>query len=498
MNDKKRYKRHNNLLKKNSDKINKSKNNKIVTKQIDIKQIDINNTLTNLKEEKNIVHKLINISEKEENNTEKNINIKETKGINSDKETNSTDNRQHHNEDENENNKNKNKNKKLLGKKRRLKSYKMHSLAYNELYKLYDQKEIDLNINSLYSYTLINPSKIKGNFIGLLETEEKNNNYDFVIEVTNQNDANYNHIIVYSSKTFQKKLSFIESSKGTLYILYKGYAAFLYNDSVKIYYFSNDNTQYDIFQKIILPEEYQNLILFPFKFIHNDNFYFFYKIFGLKKNDELTLYKFNKDEQTDENDFAVRGRTFIEDEILKLDFEFIWFSQKNNNELLFFYEIDFVFRLNCYDLSTKTITQRKIFQLNKIREIKIAQYADNVIDKKFLVLSNHNLLYIIDTTSWQITVIKELDIIEYFKIFDDNTLWTVESCEKTITNENNQKKNISLMYVRQYKISTETQEVIKIGERQLYKNYSFINNIIQISNKKVLIFVRGKKVVLLK
>ena len=154
--------------------------------------------------------------------------------------------------------------------------------------------------------------------------------------------------------------------------------------------------------------------------------------------------------------------------------------------------------MNCYDLSTKTITQRKIFQLNKIREIKIAQYADNVIDKKFLVLSNHNLLYIIDTTSWQITVIKELDVIEYFKIFDDNTLWTVESCEKTITNENNQKKNISLMYVRQYKISTETQEVIKIGERQLYKNYSFINNIIQISNKKVLIFVRGKKVVLLK
>ena len=492
MNDKKKFKKQNNIIKKKSNQ--NSHNNRKLSKRLKIKQINIKDKFTNLKEEKNISHKQINISEEEEeNNIEKNINIKESKGISSDKETNSTDNRQHLNEDEN----NKKKEKKLLGKKRRLKSYKMHSLSYNELYELYDEKEIDLNINSLFSCTIINPSKIKGNFIGLLETKEKNKYYDFVIELISQNDGNYNNIVIYSSKTFQKKLSFLENSKGTFYLLYKGYAAYLYNDSIKIYFFSNDNTQYDIFQKIVLDVEYHNAILFLFKFIHNDNFYFFYKIFGLKKDNEITLYKFNKDEQNDENDYAVRGRTFIEDEILKLDFEFIWFSQKNNNELLFFYEVEFVFRLNCYDLSTKSITQRKVFKLNNIKQIKIAQYADNVINKRFLVLSNHNLLYIIDSYTWQITVIKESDVIEYFKVFNDNTLWTVESCEKTLTIENNKKRNISLMFVRQYKINVETHEIIKIGERRLYKNYLFINNIIQISKKKVLLFVEVKKLVLL-
>ena len=224
---------------------------------------------------------------------------------------------------------------------------------------------------------------------------------------------------------------------------------------------------------------------------------FFFKMFSLKKDNKITLYKFNKDEQKNENDYAVSGRTFIEDKILNLDFEFIWFLQKNNNELLFFYELNFIFKLNCFDLSTNSITQRKTFLLNNIKYVKIAQYADDIINKRFLLLSNHNLLYIIDSATWQITVIKELDIIEFFKIFNDNTLWTIESCEKTITLENNKKRNISYMYLRQYKISRETQEIIKIGERKLCKYYSIINNITQVADKKVLLFAEGKKLVML-
>ena len=387
--------------------------------------------------------------------------------------------------------------KKLLGKKRYLVNYKKHSLAYNELYKLYNKEEIELNINNLYSYININPIKIKGNFIGILNNNEDNNNPDFIIEIKNQNNNNYNNFIIYNSKNFQKKLSFIENSGGSLYLLYKGYAAFFYNDSIKIYFFSNNNTNYDIFQKIMLPEELHNTILFPFKFIHNDNFYFFYKMFCLNKENKILLYKFNKEEQNNENDFAIRGKPFIEDKTLNLDFEFIWFAQKNNNELLFFYELNFIFKLYCFDLSTMKITIRKSFSLTNIKNAKIAQYPDDVINKRFLALSNHNLLYIIDTHTFQISAVKEHDIIEYFKIFNDNTLWTVESCEKTITVENNKRKIVSYMYVRQYKINEKMHELIKIGERKLNKYYSIINNIIQLGNKKVLLFVGGKKLIML-
>ena len=99
----------------------------------------------------------------------------------------------------------------LLGKKRRLISYKQHSLEYNELYKLLNKEEIELNINSLYSCTNINPSEIKGNFIGILyadNNKEDNSKCDFVIEINNKDSVNYNHFIVYSSKTFQKNFHY--------------------------------------------------------------------------------------------------------------------------------------------------------------------------------------------------------------------------------------------------------------------------------------------------
>ena len=388
----------------------------------------------------------------------------------------------------------------LLGKKRRLLNYKQHSLEYNELNKLLNKEEIELNINSLYSYTDINPSKIRGHFIGILFTDnnkEDNSKCDFVIEINNKNNNNYNQFIVYSSQTFQKKLSFLENCGGQMYILYKGYALFYHEDSIKIYHFSNNNTNFDIFQKIILPEKFQHSILFFFKFVHNDNYYFFYKLFSLNKEKKLLLYKLNKDEKKDEKDYAISGKTFIEDKTLDIDYEFIWFSQKNNNELLFFYELDNIFKINCFDLSTNKITQRKTFTLYTPKYIKIANYPDNIINNRFLVLSLQNLLYIIDTEIWDILVVKELDIIEYFNVFNDNTLWTIESCEKTIILDNNKKREISSLYVRQYKIDIEMQELIKIGERKINRNYSLINKIVQINNKKVVLFVEGKKLILL-
>ena len=113
------------------------------------------------------------------------------------------------------------------------------------------------------------------------------------------------------------------------------------------------------------------------------------------------------------------------------------------------------------------------------------------------MLSNHNLLYILDTYTWQISTIKEHDVIEYFKVFNDNTLWTIESYEKTVIIDNNKKKVVPIMYVRQYKINDTYHELIKIGERKLVKYYSIINSFAQLGNKKVLLFVEGKKLIML-
>jgi serine/threonine protein kinase len=147
--------------------------------------------------------------------------------------------------------------------------------------------------------------------------------------------------------------------------------------------------------------------------------------------------------------------------------------------------------------SPNKITQTKKFTLYTPSIIKIANYPDNIINNRFLVLSLHNLLYIIDTKIWDILVVKELDIIEHFNVFNDNTLWTIESCEKTINLDNNKKRTISSLYDRQYKINIEMQELIKIGERKINGNYSLVSKIVQINNKKVVLFVEGKKLIVL-
>lgn len=70
-------------------------------------------------------------------------------------------------------------------------------------------------------------------------------------------------------------MSFVENRSRTFFMLDKGFCACYHRECVKIYYFSKNNTEYDIVQKIILPEELQNSILYPFNFMYNNDFYFF-------------------------------------------------------------------------------------------------------------------------------------------------------------------------------------------------------------------------------
>ena len=377
----------------------------------------------------------------------------------------------------------------FLGKKRKLIYYKRHSLQYNELNRLYNPDELSLNINNFDTMINLNPNFIKGRFAGLLENEQNDN--DLILELNNPDNPKYNRYTVYDTKKFKPKLTFLELSSGILYLLFKGYAAFVINDAIKIYHFSKNNTCYDIYQRITLPDELQDSVLFLFKFVYDDDFYFFNKVFSLKKDNKILLYKYNKKEKENENDFAIMGRPFVEYIYLELNFEFIWFAQKNNCELLFFYEDNFNFIIYVYDISKMQVVNQKTIKLNNLNYVKIANYSDKVIDNKYLPLSNHNLLYFIDTNQCQISAIKELDVIEYFKLCDDNTLWTIES-----TKYKNSKNDI--FYLRQYKIIKDTQELVKVGERKIYKTSFITDNIALINNKKILLFKKGKKLILFK
>ena len=377
----------------------------------------------------------------------------------------------------------------LLGKKRKLIYYKRHSLQYNELNRLYKKEDLKLNINNLYTMTNLNPNYIKGRFAGLLDNDENGN--DLILEINIPDNPKYNRYTVYDTKKFRAKLTFMELNSAVLYLLFNGYAAFVLNDAIKIYFFSKNNTCYDIFQRITLPDELHDCVLFLFKFVYDDDFYFFNKVFSLKKENKILLYKYNKREKEDENDFAIKGRPFLEHIYLDLNFEFIWFAQKNNNELLFFYEDNFSFLINVYDISKMKVINQKIIKLNNLEHVKIANYADKVISDRYLPLSNHNLLYFIDTNLCQISTIKELDIIEYFKIYDDNTIWTIESKK-----DKSNKKD--LYYLRQYKIINNTQELVKIGERIIYNTSFITENIALVNNKRIVLFKKGKKLILFK
>ena len=65
-----------------------------------------------------------------------------------------------------------------------------------------------------------------------------------------------------------------------------------------------------------------------------------------------------------ENAAAIKGKTFVEYIYLDLNFEFIWFAQKSNNELLFFYENESVFTITVYDISKFQVIKR-----NSIKQI---------------------------------------------------------------------------------------------------------------------------------
>ena len=381
---------------------------------------------------------------------------------------------------------NKKNNTSFLGKKRKLINYKRHSLQYNKLYKLYEKEEISFNINNLYTFINLNPDIIKGRFAGLLPNEENDN--DIIVETNNPDNPRYNRFSIYDTKKFVIKLSFLANSSGTLYLLFKGYAAFVDNDNIKIYFFSKNNTSFDIFQKIFLPEEYQNSVLFLFKFVHDGDFYFFNKVFGLQNHNRILLYKYNKEEKENENDFAIKGKTFVEYIYLDLNFEFIWFAQKSNNELLFFYENESVFTITVYDISKFQVIKRNSIRLNNFDNIRVANYSNNVINNRYLPLSIQNLMYMIDTYHCQISNISELGIIEYFTTCSDNTLWTIESKNHNFQNDT--------LYLRQYKIIAETQELIKIGERKIYKTNYITDNVVHINNKKILLFEKDKKLIL--
>lgn len=374
----------------------------------------------------------------------------------------------------------------FLGKKRKLIYYKRHSLQYNESDKLYSKDEILLNINTLYTFTNLNPKLIQGRFVGLLVNEENDN--DIIIEMNNPDNPKYSRYAIYETKKFGIKLSFLDLNSGILYLLFKGYAAFLTDEFIKIYFFSNNNTSYDIFQKIFLPDELKNSVLFLFKYVHDGDFYFFNKVFSLQQNNKILLYKYNKDEKENENDFAISGKPFVEYLYLDFDFEFIWFAQKNDNELLFFYENDFTFKITVYDISKFQLIQQKSIKLNNLNSVKIASYANKVVNNRYLPLSIQNLLYIIDTNNCQISTITELDIVEYFTTCDDNTLWTIESKNHNFNND--------ILYLRQYKINIDTQELIKIGERKIYKTSYITDNIVHLNNKKLLLFESQKKLIL--
>ena len=374
----------------------------------------------------------------------------------------------------------------FLGKKRKLIYYKRHSLQYNESDKLYNKDEILLNINTLYTFTNLNPKLIQGRFAGLLVNEENDN--DIIIEMNNPDNPKYSRYSIYETKKFGIKLSFLDLNSGILYLLFKGYAAFLTDEFIKIYFFSNNNTSYDIFQKIFLPDVLKNSVLFLFKYVHDGDFYFFNKVFSLQQNNKILLYKYNKDEKENENDYAISGKPFVEYIYLDFDFEFIWFAQKNDNELLFFYENDFTFKITVYDISKFQVIQQKSIKLNNLNYVKIASYANKVVNNRYLPLSIQNLLYIIDTNNCQISTITELDIVEYFTTCDDNTLWTIESKNHNFNND--------ILYLRQYKINVDTQELIKIGERKIYKTSYITDNIVHLNNKKLLLFESQKKLIL--
>ena len=373
---------------------------------------------------------------------------------------------------------------KFLGKKRKLINYKFHSLKYNELYNLIQKENIKLDINKINQYTKINENIIKGDFIGLFP------NGDFLIESNDPYGPLMLKYIIYDYKLVNK-VSFKEKRGGKYFLIGRNYGGFFTISFIKIYLFLENNTKYEIIQKIIFNENFPHDVIFPFSFTNNDNLYFFLKLFTYDKT-KITLYKLTEKKIFNDNNEKIDKKLFEESGILAIDFIFTWFTQKNNNELLFFKEEDDIFDLIVYNFEEKKIKNQKKFNLIKLEKSTVANYTNKVIHEKYLIYTNENLLFLIDVEKMEITSIKELNKIQLLYISNDDIIWTVEyECKYENINDDKRKK-CEFHYLKEYILDKNSLELIKIGERPMTNHY--VKNVIQLVNNKVLLFIEKMKV----
>ena len=371
---------------------------------------------------------------------------------------------------------------KLLGKKRKLINYKNHSLVYNTLGKLLKNKNINLNINSVNEYIKINKNIIEGDFIGTFP------NGDILTESNDQNHLFLLKYKIYSNKLFKLKLNFTEQRSGRFFLIGNNYGGYFNISYIKIYLFSENNTTYKIIQRIMFPVNFPHDIIFPFSFINNNNLYFFLKCFSYEKG-KITLYKLNENQIKNDNNEIITEKKFEENETISIDFPFIWFAQKNNNELIFFMEEDNIFNLIVYNFEEKKVINHKKINLVKIDNPRCANYVNKVLYEKYLIYTNENLMFIINLDQMEIETIKELNIIQFIHISDDNTIWTVEYENKY--KYLNRKKN-QYNYLKQYLLDINCLELLKIGERPMTNR--IVKNIRTLINNKILLFVEERKV----
>ena len=175
-----------------------------------------------------------------------------------------------------------------------------------------------------------------------------------------------------------------------------------------------------------------------------------------------------------------------------MDFSFIWFAQKSNNELLFFKEEEDIFDLIVYNFEEKKVINHKKINLIKMNNPRVANYVNKVIYNKYLIYTNENLLFIIDVEAIEVTAIKELNQIICIYISDSDLIWTVEKNNLNNYNLNKNRYN----YLKQYFLDKKYLELIKIGERGM--SNSLVKNILPLVNiNKILLFIENRKVDLL-
>ena len=176
---------------------------------------------------------------------------------------------------------------------------------------------------------------------------------------------------------------------------------------------------------------------------------------------------------------------------LSFDFTFIWFAQKNNNELLFFKEDEDIFNLIVYNFEDNKIINQKNINLIKVMNSKVSNYVNKVINNKYLLYTNDCFLYIIDVDKMEIISIKELDNILNIFIVDD-IIWTVEY--KKLNNQKFTKHGYN--YLNQYLLDSNSLELLKMGERAMTNK--FVKYIYPLNNyNKILLFVEKRKIELL-